>query len=74
MLDATTQPTPNDRVALEEHLKGRRMVGTLLGLIVGVGICVQAFNGELEVWSLAALVVVLVIGMVRRDSSELRRY
>ena len=40
------------------------MIGSLLGLIVGIGICVQAFNGELQVWSLAAVVVVVVIGFI----------
>lgn len=40
------------------------MIGTLLGLIVGIGICVQAFNGQLQVWSLAAVVVVVVIGFI----------
>jgi len=40
------------------------MIGTLVGVIVGIGICVQAFNGELEVWSLAAVVVAVLVGFV----------
>ena len=40
------------------------MIGTLLGLIFGIGVCVQAFNGELQAWSLGAVVVVVLIGFV----------
>ena len=40
------------------------MIGTLFGLMTGIGICVQAFNGELQVWSLAAVVVAVVIGFI----------
>jgi hypothetical protein len=40
------------------------MIGTLLGIIVGIGVIAQAFNGELQVWSLAAVVVVVLIGFI----------
>ena len=40
------------------------MIGSLIGLIVGIGICVQAFNGELHVWSLGAVVVAVLIGFI----------
>ena len=38
------------------------MIGTLLGVIVGIGICVQAFNGELQVWSLGVAAIAVLIG------------
>jgi len=40
------------------------MIGSIIGLIVGVGICVQAFNGELQVWSLGAVVIAVLIGFL----------
>lgn len=40
------------------------MIGTLVGFFVGIGICVQAFNGELEAWSLGVTVVAVLIGFV----------
>lgn len=40
------------------------MIGSIIGLIVGIGICVQAFNGELQVWSLGAVVIVVLIGFL----------
>jgi hypothetical protein len=40
------------------------MIGSIVGLIVGIGICVQAFNGELQVWSLGAVVIAVLIGFL----------
>jgi len=40
------------------------MIGSLIGLIVGIGICVQAFNGELQVWSLGAVLIAVLIGFI----------
>lgn len=40
------------------------MIGTILGLIVGVGICIQAFNGELQLWSLGAVLVIVLVGFI----------
>lgn len=40
------------------------MIGTLVGVIVGIGICIQAFNGELQVWSLGAAVGAVLIGFI----------
>lgn len=40
------------------------MIGTLVGVIVGIGICIQAFNGDLQVWTLAAVIVTVLIGFI----------
>lgn len=40
------------------------MIGTLVGVIVGIGICVQAFNGELEAWGIGGVIVVVLIGFL----------
>ena len=40
------------------------MIGSIVGLIVGIGVCVQAFNGELQVWSLGAVVIAVLIGFL----------
>ena len=40
------------------------MIGTILGILVGVGICSQAFDGNLQGWSLGAIVVVVLIGLI----------
>jgi len=40
------------------------MIGTLVGIIIGIGICVQAFNGELQAWSLGVVVLMVLAGFV----------
>jgi len=40
------------------------MIGTLVGVIVGIGICIQAFNGELEAWGIGGVIVVVLIGFL----------
>jgi hypothetical protein len=40
------------------------MIGTLVGVIVGIGICIQAFNGELQAWGIGAVIVVVLIGFL----------
>jgi len=40
------------------------MIGTLVGIIVGIGICVQAFNGELQAWSLGAVLLIVLAGFI----------
>ena len=40
------------------------MIGSILGIIVGIGVCLQAAQGNLQVWSLGAAVVAVVIGFI----------
>ena len=43
---------------------GVTVVGTLIGMVVGAGICVQAVNGQLHGWSIGALVGVVLLGFI----------
>lgn len=40
------------------------MIGSILGIIVGIGICLQAAQGSLQLWSLGAVVGAVVIGLI----------
>ena len=40
------------------------MIGTLLGVIAGIGMCVEAWNGQLQAWTIGAAVVLVLIGFI----------
>jgi len=40
------------------------MIGTLLGIIAGVGICNEAWNGQLQAWTIGAAIVIVLLGFV----------
>lgn len=37
-------------------------MGTVIGLLLGIGICIQAASGELEFWGLGVALVLVLIG------------
>ena len=39
------------------------MLGTIVGLVVGIGMCAQAYRGDLQLWSLAAVPVLVLVGV-----------
>jgi len=40
------------------------MIGTLLGIVVGIGMCIEAWNGQLQAWTIGAVVVIVLIGLL----------
>ena len=40
------------------------MIGTLLGIVVGIGMCIEAWNGQLQAWTIGAAIVVVLIGLL----------
>jgi hypothetical protein len=39
-------------------------MGSILGIIVGIGVCLQAAGGNLQVWSLGMALVAVLIGFI----------
>ena len=39
-------------------------MGAIAGIIVGIAMCVQAFNGELEPWSLGIALIAVLVGII----------
>ncbi len=40
------------------------MIGTLLGILAGIGICVESWNGQLQAWTIGAAIVIVLLGFL----------
>ena len=40
------------------------MFGIIIGVVAAIGMCVQAFEGTLEAWSIGIAVVIVVVGFI----------